>query len=171
MERVIGTAGVKPLERVNPVRDKWRVRWDAREREDGSVSYMEEEFRYKPSREEIKAMILRWHDRCIEESILCGFVNDGVPVWLSRENQFNYKAACDLAFQSGGKTLPVTFKFGTDDDPVYKEFNTLGELMDFHVRAMAHIQSALSDGWRRKDALDLSPYGCQDDGPLNAGRP
>ena len=40
-----------------------------------------------------------------------------MPVWLSSENQFNYKAAYDLAVQTGGATLPVTFKFGTDEVP------------------------------------------------------
>lgn len=43
----------------------------------------------------------------------------GALVWLSRENQINYKAAFDLAMQFGGQhgTLPVTFKLGTTEDP------------------------------------------------------
>jgi hypothetical protein len=40
-----------------------------------------------------------------------------MPVWLSTENQFNYKAAFDLATQTGGKSLPVTFKFGSTNNP------------------------------------------------------
>ena len=33
---------MKLLECVNPVKNTWRVRWDVREREDGSADYMEE---------------------------------------------------------------------------------------------------------------------------------
>lgn len=29
-------------------------------------------------------------------------------MWLSQENQYDYKAAYDLAFQTDGKTLPVS---------------------------------------------------------------
>ena len=44
MRRVEGSAGVSLMECTNPVKDKWRIRWDVQEKEDGSASYMEEEF-------------------------------------------------------------------------------------------------------------------------------
>ena len=81
-----------------------------------------------------------------------------VPVWLSSENQFNYKAAYDLAVQTAGATLPVVFKFGTDTEPVYREFATLEDLTDFYTKAMQHIQNTLADGWKKKDVFDLSLY-------------
>ena len=84
-----------------------------REREDGSADYMEENILGKPSREIIRTVILGWYNEEIDREILSGFVYEGMPVWLSSENQFNYKAAHDLAVQNGGATLPVTFKFGT----------------------------------------------------------
>lgn len=77
---------------------------------------------------------------------------------LSGENQFNYKSAYDLAVQTGGGTLPVTFKFGTDMEPVYRTFETLEELTDFYTKAMRHIQNALADGWEKKDAFDINLY-------------
>ena len=113
MKRVEGSSGISLLECVNPVKDKWRVRWDVQHNEqDDSVSYMEEEFPYKPDGEEIRS----------------GFTYNGIPVWLSQENQFNYKSAYDLAVQTDGTSLPVRFKFGTDDEPVYYEFNTWDNL-------------------------------------------
>ena len=33
-------------------------------------------------------------------------------IWLSSENQFNYKVAYDLALQTNGANLPIIFKFG-----------------------------------------------------------
>lgn len=44
MRRVEGSAGVSLMECTNPVKDKWRIRWDVQEKENGSASYMEEEF-------------------------------------------------------------------------------------------------------------------------------
>ena len=99
-----------------------------------------------------------WYNSRTDERILSGFEYDGQPVWLSSENQFNYKAAYDLAVQTNGKNLPVTFKFGTDNVPYYKTFDTVADLQDFYVKAMKHIQNALSEGWMKKGALDLALY-------------
>lgn len=158
MKRVEGTSGVRLLECVNPVKNTWRVRWDVREREDGSADYMEENFLGKPSGETIRTVILGWYNEQIDREILSGFIYEDMPVWLSGENQFNYKAAHDLAVQTGGATLPVTFKFGTDEVPQYREFVTLEELTDFYTKAMKHVQDTLSDGWRKKDAFDPEKY-------------
>ena len=106
---------MKLLECINPVKDKWRVRWDVQNNDDGSADYMEAEFRGKPSDDDIKALVTDWYNEQTNQTILSGFSWNDTPVWLSTENQFNYKAAYDLAVQSGGTTLPVTFKFGTDN--------------------------------------------------------
>lgn len=158
MRRAEGSAGVKLIECISPARDKWRVRWDVQEHEDGSASYMEEEFGHRPTDEEIRATVIGWHNARTDERILSGFVWNGMPVWLSAENQMNYKAAHDLAVQSGGETLPVTFKFGTDDCPVYHVFCKQDDLRDFYTAAMRHIQTALEAGWREKDAFSLEDY-------------
>lgn len=158
MKRIEGTSGVKLIECVNPVRNKWRIRWDVQEKDDGSASYMEEEFVEQPSSEVIKSIVLGWYNEQINKTILSGFVYKDMPVWLSTENQFNYKAAYDLAVQSNGATLPVTFKFGTDEQPQYQEFTTLEELTDFYTKAMLYVQSILADGWKKKDAFDLERY-------------
>ena len=85
-------------------------------------------------------------------------VYNGVQVWLSSENQFNYKAAYDLAIQTNGKSLPVVFKFGTEDEPVYKQFNTLNELTNFYSQTMTYVQNTLAKGWQVKDSIDFSKY-------------
>ena len=101
-----------------------------------------------------------------DEQIVAGFVwtpasgADPVPVWLSQENQFNFKSAYDLAVQKEGATLPVTFKMGEDAEgnPVYHTFEDMEDAEDFYVKAVAHINQKLADGWAEKDALDLTPY-------------
>ncbi|RHH76833.1 DUF4376 domain-containing protein [Parabacteroides merdae] len=158
MKRVEGSADVSLLECTNPVKGKWRVRWDMEAREDGSASYMEEEFDHRPDVEEVRSLISNWYNAGTDGFILSGFEYEGRPVWLSRENQFNYKAAYDLAVQTGGQNLPVTFKLGADDEPYYRTFETVSDLQNFYVKAMKHIQDALSEGWKKKDALDLALY-------------
>ena len=158
MKRVEGSAGVSLLECTNPVKGKWRIRWDVQKKEDDSASYMEEEFNHKPTDEEIRSTVTAWYNRETDKAILSGFIYEGIPVWLSSENQFNYKAAYDLAVQTAGATLPVVFKFGTDTEPVYREFATLEDLTDFYTKAMQHIQNTLADGWKKKDVFDLSLY-------------
>ena len=158
MKRVEGSAGVALLECTNPVKGKWRVRWDVEAKEDGSASYMEEELDHRPDAEEIRSLVSQWYNANTDARILSGFEYEGQPVWLSSENQFNYKAAYDLAVQTGGQNLPVTFKLGTDTAPQYKTFETVETLRDFYVKAMEHIQTALQKGWKKKDAVDLALY-------------
>lgn len=166
MKRIKGTDGVALVECVNPITNKWRVRWDVQanagtdekgESETG-VNYMEEEFSCKPTFPEIKELITGWFNRSIDEKILSGFVWNGYPVWLSTENQFNYKAAYDLAVQMNGITLPVTFKFGSDETPVYHEFKALDELTDFYIKSVAFVQDTLKEGWMKKDTFNFVPY-------------
>lgn len=160
MNRVTGSKGVKLLECVNPKYDKWRVRWDVRPEADSetTVNYMEEEFNHKPTQEEVKRLLTDWHNEQTDEKILAGFKWQGVPVWLSSENQFNYKTAYDLAVQTEGATLPVRFKFGTDDEPVFWEFYELGELKEFYLASVRHVQDALQEGWTQKQKLKLTDY-------------
>ena len=81
-----------------------------------------------------------------------------MPVWLSSENQFNYKAAYDLAVQTSGSNLPVTFKFGDTKNPVYYKFETIEDLQDFYMKAMIHVNSVLSEGWTSKDSIEWEEY-------------
>lgn len=159
MKRVQGNKDVALIECTSPRRNKWRVRWDVQNSGDGnSASYMEEEFTHKPTDEEIRSLVMKWYNEQIDQTILSGFSFDGTPVWLSTENQFNYKSAYDLAIQTGGATLPVTFKLGTDTNPAYRTFATIDDLQAFYTAAVSHIQQTLADGWKTKDAFDISKY-------------
>jgi len=95
-----------------------------------------------------------------DRRILEDFVWEGKNVWLSSENQFNFKAAYDLAVQTKGKSLPVKFKIGetADGEPVYHTFEDMEEFTDFYTKAIAFINTCLNEGWELKDSIDWSDY-------------
>lgn len=114
----------------------------------------------KPTLERIKEIVMGWIDGQTDERILSGHTYEGHLVWLSAENQLNYKAAYDLAVQFKGKhgTLPLVFKLGTTEAPIYREFSTLEDLTQFYLGVVAHKTSCLTAGWQRKDNINWDLY-------------
>lgn len=110
--------------------------------------------------EEIKDAICQDINRQTDSKILSGFMWNNNPVWLSTENQFNYKAAYDLAVQTQGANLPIKFKLGEDAEgnPIYYTFTDVATLGDFYIKAMQYIQECLVEGWERKDSIDWNEY-------------
>lgn len=156
--KVNGCIGVLPIECVNPRKNKWKVRWNITEKEDGSSDWYEQDYVHKPTLEEIRDTIVKFHNGQVDAKILSGFSWKDMPVWLSSENQFNYKASFDLAVQTNGQNLPVRFKFGTDKEPKYYDFKTVEELSDFYTSAIKFINDTLQEGWAEKDSIDFSVY-------------
>lgn len=146
-----GTKNCECIACIDKYKNIWRIRCDIVEDDEGST-YEEFEFNHKPSLAEIKETLLSFYNSKIDDKIQSGFVWKDMPVWLSKENQFNYKVAFDLAI------VPVKFKFGTTVEPVYYEFTTLQELNDFYTKAISYINSTLEEGWKEKDAIDFSLY-------------
>lgn len=126
--------------------------------EDGQGFDYRHRFDHRPTAAELLKVITDHVDSLTDQKILTGYRWQGKNVYLSSENQFNYKAAYDLAVQTDGATLPVKFKFGTDDAPVYRVFDQLADLTDFYTKAMRHIQNTLDAGWQKKDAFSLAQY-------------
>ena len=62
MKKVEGNTGVRLLECINPIKNKWRVRWDVQPGENGSATYMEEEFDHRPTEDEIRSTVITWHN-------------------------------------------------------------------------------------------------------------
>ena len=157
MKIVQATTNVDFIECTNPQKNKWRIRWNFIDKED-CITYWEEEFNHQPSWHEIRDTIFNWINNTVECKICEGFTWKGMPIWLSSENQFNYKAAYDLALQTSGESLPVLFKFGTDDQPQYYEFQTMEDFTDFYKKAIRHIQDTLTWGWQEKERINPKDY-------------
>jgi len=126
---------------------------------DGTMGWnWRQRYTRKPTMEEIRATVTEQINRNVDEKILCGMTYNGKQVWLSTENQLNYKTAHDMAVQTEGKTLPVRFKFGTEDNPQYHTFETVEELEQFYAAMVEHIQTALTEGWSEKDNMDWDKF-------------
>ena len=158
--RHTGSTSIALVECLNPYLNKWRVRWDVQEiaEQDAAVSFMEADFDHKPTLDEIKSVVTDWYNGQIDRKILSGFTYEGTPVWLSMENQMNIKAAYDLAVQNDGAGLPVRFKFGTDTEPVYKEFADVDTFKAFYLSAVAYVQQCYMAGWQEKDSINWEVY-------------
>lgn len=110
------------------------------------------------SLDDIKNAIISEINTETNNNIIKNHVWNNMPIWLNNENQFNYKASYDLAVQTNGATLPVKFKFGDDNNPIYYQFDNLEELNSFYVSCVNHINSCLAEGWSRKDAINYDEY-------------
>jgi hypothetical protein len=106
----------------------------------------------------VRSLVIQWYNDDTDRRILSGFSFEGSKVWLSAENQLNYKAAFDLAVQTNGASLPVTIKLGNDDKPVYRVFSQLEDFRTFYTAALSYIQQTIADGWKLKDAFKMEDY-------------
>jgi hypothetical protein len=136
-------------------RKKWELIYGYGVENDMGYNWRKRYSGTKPTAEEVIADIKSVINSETDKAILEGFKWRGTAIWLSAENQFNYKAAYDLAVQSAGATLPVTFKFGTDDAPEYYQFKTLDDLTDFYTAAISYISQTLQKGWDEKEQIDF----------------
>lgn len=111
-------------------------------------------FEHRPTKEDVLAVIVSHVNEQTDMKILTGYEWNGKKVWLSSENQFNFKAAYDVAVQTEGATLPIKFKLGEDENglPVYHTFKSMNAFSDFYTNALAFIIGALNEGWAEKDA-------------------
>lgn len=141
-------------------RRRWEIFYGYGEDANGNGYDWRETFDHKPHLDEIKSVIIAQINANTDNKILHGLTWKGHPVYLSTENQFNFKAAHDLAVQTEGKSLPVKFKLGEDADgtPAYYTFETVDDIDSFYSLSMMHIQQCLYEGWKEKDELDMTPY-------------
>lgn len=130
--------------------------------EDGNGKYIfQQYFSMKPSLEEVKKIVIDTINEETHSKIMSGFKWKGNLVWLSEANQLNYSRDFAVAYYCERKgedyALP-TYKFGTDDKPVYYLFETFEEFMQFSKSWSQHIADAVSEGWNEKNNINWSCY-------------
>lgn len=107
---------------------------------------LRKDYSYKPTMEEIKMDIGKLIDEQTANRILTGFEYEGDNVWLSQENQINFRSAV---------SFPCRFKIGERDGmPIYRTFSNEYELSAFNNAIADYIHVCLEDGWHKKDNLD-----------------
>ena len=143
----------KYIECLNPYSNLWVIRWNKREEindlGDTVTKWEEEVFDHKPVLEEIKVVIEEFYNNCTREKILSGFHWNDQVVWLTTENQLNYKSLYDLQKEAN------TIKVGESS---YITFNTFAEYKEFYLAAIQFIKDTLAKGWQEKDSFDYTPY-------------
>lgn len=159
----------KPIEVVSKNNNTYIVRWDYVEisfNESGTaldidtdLAYWTEEiFYHLPTIGEIRSMVYNYFNNITNDKILKGFNWNGLSIWLSPENQHNYKAAYDLAIQTNGDSLPYKIKYGNDENPNYYLFTDLSDLTQFYKESFKFIEDTLQECWDKKDNFDITPY-------------
>lgn len=158
MEKIFGAT-----ERRDGIQQIGRKRWEVffGFGKEGDTGYnYRQTLEYKPTVSDVRKLIIDTINANTDEKILNGFVWNGIRVYLSAENQNNFKAAYDLNVQTSGAMLPMKFKLGEDEDgrAVYYTFENMGDFSNFYMSAVAHINQCLNEGWQEKDSLDLTAY-------------
>lgn len=140
---------------VQTGKSEWMLMWGVTE-SDGECYGWRKTYDHKPGEDEVRADLCALINEQTEEKILHGLVYEGVTIWLSKENQMNFKAAHDLAVQTEGETLPVTLKAGEDENgtAIVMDFKTQTAIHLFWVECYKHIQKCLEDGWNMKAQVD-----------------
>lgn len=146
------------FEKDNPVLKGGRYVKSDSLKSTGMCSYSYIVYNSKPTVETIKNDINSLIDSFTTNKIINGFSWNGNKIYLSKENQMNYKANYDLALQSGGANLPIRIKTTKNGNTEYLIFFTIDELSEFYLAINKHINNALENGWAKKDNIDYSVY-------------
>lgn len=165
LKRSGGAVGISVAECIDKRFNTWRVRTDFQPAydEDGyqvGVTFIETEFPYKPSLQEVKDFVNGVIDAHTDAKILNSyeFTPDGednpIVVWLSKENQTNFSEAHRL------EIVPVKFKLNetANKQAIYHTFMTFAELDRFYKGGVQYINQCLNEGWQEKDNFNLTPY-------------
>lgn len=125
----------------------------------------------KPTLEQIKEAIDADIDSQTDEKILNGYQwtilhgedqGNVVKVWLSKENQNNFKAKHDVAKEYPNLvTWPMKYKVSEDAEtkrPIYEYFDNMEELVQFYIGGLNYIETTYNAGWDRKDGIDMEAY-------------
>ena len=157
---------------------RWIVSYDYTEETDGENATWYEVYFYKktdgkPGIERIRDAIIADIDARTDERILSGYewtvlhgdedgshIGETVNVWLTMENQNNFKEAHRIAGNNASLVIPVKFKISEDAEKyaIYETFNSFEELNAFYLGAFAYVKACLDAGWQKKDAFDRTPY-------------
>lgn len=116
------------------------------------------EYRGKPTIETVSDDVLNELNSECEKEIRECFKYNEFSVWLSLENQQNYKMLYDYFAKNSAK-LPLKVKL-YDENGIgeYEEFASFADYEVFYFSTIEHINQTLSKYWQIKDSIDWSVY-------------
>lgn len=159
--KIYGNENTLIKECFNPIQQTFAVRFDKQKENDTVYSYQQILYPYKPSFEAIKEAILGYFNGLCDTQIYSGYTYNGYTVWLSQENQMNYKTNYDLALQTsiaGGEFEVIKIKIGDNLESIYHTFESFKEYQDFVIGYINHIKISLDKFWTIKDSIEWDDY-------------
>lgn len=123
--------------------------------EDGNGYNFRKNYDHNPSEDELVEDVIGLINQETDRMILQGFKWNEKKVWLSLENQINFRAQYDLCVQTDGASLPVKLKLGEDEDGngVYHTFESREELSEFYAEQVTFVYDTLAEAWNEKEAF------------------
>lgn len=115
------------------------------------------DYDHMPTLEELKTDVHDIINQETNDKIVTGYEWKGTPVYLSMENQINFKAAYDLCVQFGsvlGGALRFKLSEDANGEPLYYTFTSIEELTQFYTGAVTFINETLNEGWEHKEKVD-----------------
>lgn len=154
------TESTQLFECFNKVKNTYIVRFDETKVDNG-YKYQHFFVSGTDDIEVIKSTINNYYNELCSDEILKGFKLDSDIVWLSQENQMNYKIHYDFALVNNQNKLefkPIKIKIGDETESKYHTFQSFEEYQKFVFDYTEHIQNTISKYWNTKDAIDWSKY-------------
>lgn len=114
------------------------------------------EYKGKPTQETVSDDVLSELNSECEKEIREGFRYNEYSVWLSLENQQNYKMLYDYLNNCGTEQTKVKL-YDAQGNGVYMEFD-VKEYQPFYFAIIEYINATLSKYWDIKDNIVLQEY-------------
>lgn len=154
------TESTQLFECFNKVKNTYIVRFDETKTDNG-YKYQHFFVSGTDDIEVIKSTINNYYNELCSDEILKGFKLDSDIVWLSSENQINYKIYYDFALfnhQNDLEFQPIKIKIGDETESKYHTFQSFEEYQKFVFDYAEHIQNTISKYWELKDSIDWKLY-------------
>ena len=81
-----------------------------------------------------------------------------MSIYLSIENQIDYKLLFDTTTLLEGSNLPTKVKFKINGESIYYNFETIEDMKDFIISMNNHIRKCLEVGNEAKDEINYNDY-------------
>lgn len=154
VNKISCSEGLKPIECINPRRQRWAFRWDIHEEAEGGWFAMEAVADHKPTQEEMRSVIEAQIDEATQNKIVNGFDWNGKPVKLTDTAQRNFLFAV-YTLDRTGEIDRSTFAGLLEADT---DATAADELGDMVVAMWHHIKDRRAEGEAAKKAVDYSVY-------------
>lgn len=154
VQKISCSEGLKPIECINPRRDRWAVRWDLHQEGENGWFAFEVIIDHKPTPGEIRSIIEAHIDTMTGAEIIDGFKWKGKKIRLTDSTQRNFLFAVVSLNHTGEiDRAPFIGLLEADTDEAAKE-----ELPEIVAAMWQHIKERRAEGQQLKDAVDYSLY-------------